>query len=190
MILTILLIILDRNPFPLKPQFLNTEKKESFKTWRFRTFINWIPLYFGTGGKVLFWAGDSSEVHLRLSLNIWTYNAVGTIFGGSFFSAADPFYMLMLMRMLGQNYVVWDKMAHIRFKKPAKIKLYAILVIHSEDIQSIKNQVRDCGHATKTFLIKWIDKDQVVYAEIERQVYVADKEFYIKRKGATQTSKF
>jgi hypothetical protein len=190
MILTILLIILEQSKLPMKPQFLNTEKKESFKTWRFRIFLNWIPLYMGTGGKVLFWASDSSQVHLRLSLNIWTYNAVGTIFGGSFFSAADPFYMLMLMRMLGPTYVVWDKMAHIRFKKPARIKLYAILLIQPEDILSIRNQVRDCGHATKTFVIKWIDKDEAVYAEIERQVYIADKEFYIKRKGATQTSKF
>lgn len=174
----------------MKPDFLKTEKKESFKSWMLRTFMNWYPMYFGSGGKILFWAGDSSEVHLRLKLNIWTYNYVGTIFGGSFFSAADPFYMVMLLRSLGPAYVVWDKTAHIRFKKPGKTKLYAVLVISPDDLQNIKNQVRDCGHATKTFSIQWIDKDKTVYAEIERQCYVADKEFYQKKKGHTQSAKF
>ena len=174
----------------MKPDFLKTEKKESFKSWMLRTFMNWYPMYFGSGGKILFWAGDSSEVHLRLKLNIWTYNYVGTIFGGSFFSAADPFYMVMLLRSLGPAYVVWDKTAHIRFKKPGKTKLYAVLVISPDDLQNIKNQVRDCGHATKTFSIQWIDKERTVYAEIERQCYVADKEFYQKKKGHTQSAKF
>lgn len=174
----------------MQPDFLKTDKKESFNTWRFRWLMNWYPMYFGTGGKVLLWAGDSSEVHLRLKLNLWTYNAVGTIFGGSLFAAADPFYMLMLMRALGKNYVVWDKAAHIRFKKPAKVVLYAVLKITEGDLQSIKTQVRESGHATKTFSIHWLDKDQVVYAEIERQCYIADKEFYKKRKGQSQASKF
>ncbi len=147
-------------------------------------------MYFGTGGKVLFWASDSSEAHLRLSLNIWTYNAVGTIFGGSLFSAADPFYMLMLLRSLGPAYVVWDKSAHIRFKKPGKKKLFAVLIVTPGDLQNIRTQVRECGHASKTFLIQWVDKDQVVHAEIERQCYIADKEFYQKKKGHTQTSRF
>jgi hypothetical protein len=109
----------------MRPEFLQTEKKESFSSWRFRTLMNWYPMYFGSGGKILFWAADGSEVHLRLRLNIWSYNYVGTIFGGSMFSASDPFYMLMLFRSLGPRFVVWDKSAGIRFRKPGKETLYA-----------------------------------------------------------------
>ncbi len=94
------------------------------------------------------------------------------------------------MKMLGPAYVVWDKTAHIRFKKPGNTTLYTLLKILPEDLQSIKTQVKDCGHATKTFSIRWIDKDGVVYAEIERQCYIADKEFYRKKKGDTQTARF
>ncbi len=174
----------------MKPDFLKTDKKESFSTWKFRSLMNWYPMYFGSGGKILFWSEDSSEVQLRLKLNMWSYNYVGTIFGGSLFSAADPFYMLMLLKSLGPAYVVWDKVAHIRFKKPARTAIYASLKITPEDLQSIKNQVKECGHATKTFAIRWMDKNQTVYAEIERQCYIADKEFYKKKKGDTQTAKF
>lgn len=174
----------------MRPAFLKTDKTESFRTGLFRRFMNWYPMYFGTGGKVLFWSSDSSEVHLRLGLNIWTRNYVGTIFGGSMFAAADPFYMVMLMKILGPAYVVWDKTAHIRFRKPGKSKLYAVLRLSPEDIESIKQQVRECGHASKTFSIKWIDREEVVYAEIERQCYIADKSFYEKRKGESQKARF
>jgi Domain of unknown function (DUF4442) len=165
----------------MKPTFLSTDKKESFTSWKFKTLMNWYPMYFGTGGKILFWAGDSTELHLRLRLNIWTYNYVGTIFGGSLFAASDPFYMLMLFKALGSKYVVWDKSANIRFKKPGKTTLYAKYKITEEDFNSIKSAVAEKGETTHNFLIQWIDKDQIVHAEIERQCYVADKEFYKKK---------
>jgi hypothetical protein len=173
----------------MRPDFLNTEKKESFSTWRFRTFINWYPMYFGSGGKILFWASDCSELHLRLRLNIWTYNYVGTIFGGSMFSAADPFYMLMLFRSLGPGYVVWDKSASIRFKKPGKTTLFAKLQITENDFQEIKEGVAQNGETIRNFMIQWKDKNGVVHAEIERQCYIADKEFYRQKKGESQGAK-
>lgn len=174
----------------MRPEFLTTPKKESFRSAWFRRFLNWYPMYFGTGGKVLFWASDSSEVHLRLGLNMWTRNYVGTIFGGSLFAAADPFYMVMMMRILGNKYVVWDKTAHIRFRRPGKVRLYAVLRIEPADVESIKLQVKECGHASKTFPVRWIDKDGQLYAEIERQCYIADKAFYEKRKGESQKARF
>lgn len=152
--------------------------------------MNWYPMYLGTGAKILFWASDSSEIHLRLGLNIWTRNYVGTIYGGSFFSASDPFYMVMLMRSLGKEFVVWDKTAHIRFKRPGKSRLYCVLNVSPEDLTNIRGQVKECGHASKTFSIRWVDKHQVVYAEIERQCYIADRAFYEKRKGESQQARF
>ena len=138
----------------------------------------------------MFWASDSTEVHLRLRLNIWTYNYVGTIFGGSFFSAADPFYMLMLIRSLGSSYVVWDKSASIRFKKPGKTALFAKLQITETDFEEIKDAVAQSGETTRTFVIQWKDREGVIHAEIERHCYIADKEFYRQKKGETQRSKF
>jgi hypothetical protein len=48
-----------------------------------------------------------------VKLPLWwrTRNVVGTIFGGSIYAAVDPFYMLMLIKVLGREYVVWDKAA-------------------------------------------------------------------------------
>ena len=39
------------------------------------------------------------------------------------FSMTDPFYMLMLMRILGRDYIVWDKSASIDFVAPGRGKV-------------------------------------------------------------------
>ncbi len=171
------------------PDFLKTDKKESFTTWKFRTLMNWYPMYFGTGGKILFWSSDSSELHVRLRLNLWTYNYVGTIFGGSMFAASDPFYMLMLDRALGPQYVVWDKSANIRFKKPGKTTLYAKYLLTDEDLAEIKSSVSEKGETNRNFVIQWMDKDKIVHAEIVRECYIADKHHYQKKKGDVQGAK-
>jgi len=59
-------------------------------------------------------------VRIRLPL-IWrTRNYVGTIFGGSLYGAVDPIYMIMLIKALGPDYIVWDKAATIRFLRPGR----------------------------------------------------------------------
>ena len=174
----------------MQPTFLQTSRRESVKSWFFRTGLNWYPMYFGTGGKILFWSSDWREVHIRLRRNIWTYNYVGTIFGGSMFSATDPFYMVMLLRILGSQYVVWDKAANIRFRKPGRSTLYARFDITDEQLAIIREAVTAHGQTEHTFRIQWLDKNGVVHAELERLCYVADKSHYEQRKSDRQQARF
>ncbi len=174
----------------MKPAFLHTDRRESFTTWRLRTLMNWYPMYFGTGGRILFWAADSQELHLRLRLSAWTYNLVGTIFGGSMFAAADPFYMVLLKRVLGDGFVVWDKSASIRFRKPGRQALYTKYMLDNELLAEIRRAVAEKGETERTFRIEWLDADGVLYAEMERVCYVAEAEFYKQKKGAGQRMRF
>ena len=43
-----------------------------------------------------------------MKLSLRNQNYVGSHFGGGLFSMTDPFYMLMLMNVLGSEYLVWD----------------------------------------------------------------------------------
>jgi acyl-coenzyme A thioesterase PaaI-like protein len=97
---------------------------ENFKSRRFRWFWNFFPAYRGTGGRVTYIADDFHEIRVKLPLSWRTRNYVGTIYGGSIYASIDPIYMLMLMHILGSEYIVWDKAAKIRFKKPGKETLY------------------------------------------------------------------
>ncbi|TAH18669.1 MAG: DUF4442 domain-containing protein [Cytophagales bacterium] len=152
--------------------------KESFKTWRFRTVMNLYPMFFGTGGKITLISADWREVNVHLGLSLWTRNYVKTIFGGSMFSASDPFYMLMLMHNLGKEYVVWDKSAQIRFRRPAKEGISTQFVLKEELIEEVKAKIAIQGEADFTFMVQWFNKEGKIVSEIERLVYVASKDFY------------
>ena len=93
--------------------------------WRF----NFFPAYRGAGARITYIAADWREVRIKLPLNWLTRNYVGTIYGGSMYGAVDPIYMIMLIHLLGPDYVVWDKAATIRFKRPGRTTLVARFVI-------------------------------------------------------------
>ena len=77
-------------------KFFETNRKESLKTKLLRFGLNFFPAYRGSGARAIFVSDDWKEVHIKLPLNWRTRNYVGTIFGGSMYSAVDPIYMLQL----------------------------------------------------------------------------------------------
>ena len=122
-------------------RIFHSNKKESGSSFFFRFFMNLAPVYRGTGSKITFISSDWREVHLRLSLSWKTRNYVGTIFGGSIYAAADPILMLQLMKILGKDYVVWDKSAAVRFRRPAKTAIFMQFLVEEEIIDQIKENI-------------------------------------------------
>src|SRR4051794_21145227 len=111
---------------------------ESWSTRLFRWKLNLFPAYRGTGARATYIADDFREVRVRLPLSWRTRNLVGTIFGGSLYGAVDPVYMIMLIRLLGSRYVVWDKAATIRFRKPGRATLYATFRVDEAELEAIR----------------------------------------------------
>src|SRR5262245_26670599 len=85
-----------------------------------RWLLRLYPPFRGAGIRITHMSEDLREIDVEMKLHWWNVNAVGTHYGGSLYSMADPFYMLMLLRNLGPAYIVWDKLASIRFRKPGK----------------------------------------------------------------------
>jgi Domain of unknown function (DUF4442) len=136
--------------------------------WGFNLF----PAYRGTGARVTYVSGDWREVHVRLPLNWRTRNYVGTIFGGSLYGAVDPHYMIMLIKILGPDYIVWDKAATIRFKKPGRGTLYARFVIPEEEIQTIRRLLETEHSIDRVYRADLADENGVVHAEVEKTIYI------------------
>lgn len=155
-----------------------TDRKESFQTRWLRWKYNLWPCIFCSGGKVTFIASDFMEVHVSLTLNLLTVNRVGTIFGGSIYSSIDPHFMLMLMRILGENYVVWDKEAHIRFVRPATGKMKCRFLLQPEMTDQIRQQVALKGEYVFDLPLKFEDESGKIYAAFTKTIYIADKDFY------------
>lgn len=162
--------------------FFATSKKQSLKTWLYKLGFNLFPALRGTGGRVTFISSDFKELHVKLPLSWRTRNYVGTIFGGSMYAASDPMYMLQLIQILGDDYVVWDKAAKIRFKKPGKSTLYIKFEITDDIIIKIKRELENEGKMDLILHTHWLDKNNVVHCELEKTLYIATKEYYNKRK--------
>jgi acyl-coenzyme A thioesterase PaaI-like protein len=138
----------------------------------YRAVFNVWPCYWGTGGRVTFLSRDWREAVVRLTLNWRTRNYVGTIFGGSLYGAIDPIYMLLLINILGPGYVVWDKAACIRFKKPGRGRLEARFRVSEDEIAAIRELAAREKSVDRVYTVELKDRDGVVCASIEKTVYI------------------
>jgi acyl-coenzyme A thioesterase PaaI-like protein len=157
---------------------------ESFKTRVLRWKFNLFPAYRGSGGRVTYIADDFREVRVKLPLSLRTRNAVGTIYGGSMYGAVDPIYMIMLMRLLGRGYVVWDKSASIRFRKPGRGTLYATFRLDDAELEAIRAATAEGQSVDRTYNVDLIDTEGIVYASIEKVIYVKRVPEGQRRKGS------
>lgn len=155
-----------------------TAKTESGKTRRMRFFFNYWPCIWCSGGKVEFIAADFKELHVSIKLNIRTRNRVGTVYGGSIYSSVDPYFMLMLMEILGKNYVVWDKAASVKFVRPIIEKVKCRFLISDDLVEEVKRKIHEQGEYTFELPLKYKDEKGGVYALFNKTVYAADKQFY------------
>jgi acyl-coenzyme A thioesterase PaaI-like protein len=148
---------------------------ESVRTRAIRWGFNWFPAYRGTGARITYIARDFREIRIRLPLSWRTRNYVGTIFGGSMYGAVDPVYMVMLIRNLGRGYVVWDKAASIRFRRPGRTTLFARFVIDAAELDEIRDRLTRETAVDRTYTVELIDADGVVHATVEKVLHVRRK---------------
>ncbi len=90
--------------------------------------------------------------------------------------------MIQLMKILGKEYVVWDKSAQIKFKRPIKKTVYARFLITDEILDEIKEKVKQNNSYDIVLPVQFQDKEEVIYAEILKTIYIADKTYYKSRK--------
>ena len=141
--------------------------------------MNLSPMYRRTTAKVIYISEDFKEIKIKLPFSYKNANYVNTIFGGSMFSAVDPFPMTQLMSLIGDEYVVWDKAAEIFFRRPAKEDLFADFIYTDEEIDEIKQKAQEQDEFEIIKSTKLTNKDKsIIYCEVRKRVYIADKLFF------------
>ena len=119
---------------------------------------------------------------MRLPLSWRTRNYVGTIFGGSLYGAIDPVYMIMLIQILGPDYIVWDKAANIRFLRPGRETLYGVFHLAEDELKSIKERVDAQGKIEWRTVVELKNAAGEVHASCE-------KVLSIRHRSATRPAK-
>ncbi len=141
------------------------------RTWLLR-MLSFYPPFFGAGIRVRRVGPDQRTYEVRMKLTRWNRNFVGTAFGGSLYSMCDPFYMLILIEALGPDYVVWDKAATIRFRRPGRGTVAARFHIPEEQIAEIRAAADAAGRSERRLTAEVLDLDGRVVAEVEKTLSV------------------
>lgn len=137
----------------------------------FRWIMNLWPPFRGAGIRVREISPDWRSVRVELIAKRLNRNYVGVHFGGSLFSMADPFLMLMYIKALGPEYVVWDHSASIRFVRPGKGTVRAEFRLDESMLEEVRRATEKGDRYLKTHSVAVLDEDGETVARIERTVY-------------------
>jgi hypothetical protein len=140
------------------------------RRWMIR-LLSFYPPYLGAGIRVKA-SADLRTLEVRMKLHWWNRNYVGTQFGGSLYSMCDPFFMLILVEALGKGYIVWDKAATVRFRRPGRGTVRATFHIPVVRIEEIRAAADARGKVEPTFRVDVVDDAGEVVAEVEKLLYV------------------
>lgn len=145
--------------------------------------FNLSPMYRRSTARILTVTKDLHKITIRIKLSYKNKNYMGTMFGGSMFSAVDPIPMVQLIHLLGNKFVVWDKSAEILFKRPGNENMYADFEFSEEEILEIKTNV---SRENEVLIIKKTSltnqNKTKVFCEVNKTIYIANKEFYQAKK--------
>jgi hypothetical protein len=107
-----------------------------------------------------------------MKLRWFNRNFVGTHFGGSLYSMVDPHLMLLLMQILGRDYVVWDKSAEIEFHKPGRGRVHSVIRITDEDIERIRRETEGGNAYRPRFELTILDGGGDLVATVTKVLHV------------------
>lgn len=143
---------------------------------RLQRFIRFYPPYLGAGVKVDSISEDFQTIEVSMRLRFWNKNYVGSHFGGSLYAMCDPFFVLILIHQLGPDYIVWDKAAAIRFRRPGKGTVKARFHIPADTIADIRAHADREGKVEPQFQVSVTDAEGNVIAEVDKLLYVRKKQ--------------
>jgi acyl-coenzyme A thioesterase PaaI-like protein len=133
------------------------------------------PPYAGAEVVVTHIAADASEIHVEMPLTERNVNFVGTHFGGSLYSMVDPHLMILLMRRLGPDYVVWDIEANSKFRKPGVGTVRAAICITDAEVEAILAATANGDKHLPQWTLEVLDEQDEVVATVLKTLYVRRK---------------
>jgi hypothetical protein len=152
--------------------------------WRLRVLrrLHWWPPLLGAGVKVTRMDPDFRAIDVEMRLTWRNRNVMGAHFGGSLYAMTDPFYMLMLMENLGPEYIVWDKAAAIRYKRPGIGTVRAEFRLTQAQIEDVRATLETEERYEPVFLIEVKDESGKVVSEVDKTIYIAKRSVHEARR--------
>ena len=118
---------------------------------------------------------DFKGVEVKISKSLLNTNYNNSIFGGSIFSASDPFYALLFDQVLlrrGFKIRVWLKSAQINYLKPGRSNLHFKIVLTEADIAEAEAALKTVGKFVKSFPMEITGTHGELCARVINEVYI------------------
>jgi acyl-coenzyme A thioesterase PaaI-like protein len=147
----------------------------SFGPRGMKALFNFWPPFRGMGVRVREIGPDFRSVTVELRMRLLNRNYVGTHFGGSLFAMTDPFFMIMMMKNLGPEYLVWDKAGTVRFLKPARGTVTARFLLPEESIAAARAATETGEKHEPKFRVEIVDAQGVTVADVEKTLHIRRK---------------
>lgn len=142
---------------------------------RMRWGLNLWPPFFFNAIRVQHIGDDWRSARVVLKKRWYNRNYVNTQFGGNLFAMNDPFWMLLVMQLLGRDYIVWDKAGSIEFVAPGRGDVFAEFVVDDAVLTVIRDATANGDRYLHWFENTVHDNAGVVIAKVRKQVYVRRK---------------
>ena len=140
-----------------------------------RRLFNLWPPFRGMGIRVRELSPDFTHAVVELRMKLLNRNYVGTHFGGSLFAMADPWFMILMMKRLGEDYVVWDKSGSVRFIKPARGTVTARFEMPEDRVAEAREFTSGGKKYEPVFKAAIVDEQGVTVAEVEKTLHIRKK---------------
>ena len=119
-------------------------------------------------------------VSVTIIKSIFNKNYNGSIFGGTIFAAADPFYPVLFDRVLNtgdRKLTIWSKSSNINFLKPALSNLSFQIILSDADIELAIHTLNTTGKYENSFPIDIYNNNNEVCVSLMNEVYIRDLNF-------------
>ena len=141
-----------------------------------RHIMNLWPPFLGAGIRVTHLANDFKTAEVVLRLGFTNRNYVGVHFGGSLYAMTDPFFMLMTLKNLGKDYIVWDKAGDIDYIKPGKGTVNAVFRLDEAFLAEARTQTADGNKFLPTLQVEVTNQQGEVVSRINKTLYIRRKQ--------------
>ena len=140
-----------------------------------KIIFNLWPPFLGAGVKVKRISPDWHEVDVQLRLGLTNRNYVGVHFGGSLYAMTDPFFMLMVLKKLGNDYIVWDKAGSIDYIKPGRGIVTARFRLSDAQLDDYRAATADGSKHLPQLEVSVVDEKGEEVARIHKTLYIRRK---------------
>ena len=128
--------------------FIKKYHSPELKPRELKRMLNWWLPFIFNGIKIEKVSESFDAIDVRLKNTLWNRNPSKSIWGGSIFSAADPFFPIMLKQNALRSGVRTDfftKSTEVKYLKQARTDLLYQFRLNGEDIKTAINILNQTG---------------------------------------------